>query len=101
MSGHVVFVDFQLKPGALAVFRELIDVNARESVRSEPGCRRFDVIVPEGATDEILLYEIYDDRSAFHEHIKSEHFARFDAASAALVVKKTIRAGALACEGSS
>jgi autoinducer 2-degrading protein len=100
VSAHVVFVDFQLRPGALAAFRELIDANARESVRKEPGCRRFDVIVPEGATDEILLYEIYDDRPAFQAHIKSEHFARFDAASAALVVKRTIRAGALVCEGS-
>jgi quinol monooxygenase YgiN len=100
MSGYVVVVDFRLKPGALAVFRNLIDDNARQSARLEPGCRRFDVIEPHGDADTVLLYEIYQDRAAFEVHFRSEHFARFDASSAGLVVSKTIRLGELVCEGS-
>ena len=63
MSGFVIIVDFKLKPGARATFRKLIDANAATSVRDEPGCRRFDVLEPEGEDDRIVLYEIYDHRA--------------------------------------
>jgi autoinducer 2-degrading protein len=100
MSGYVVLVDFRLKAGARAAFRNLVDDNARQSVRLEDGCRRFDVIEPQGVEDTILLYEIYDDRTAFEAHLRSEHFARFDASSADLVVSRAIRVGDLVCAGS-
>ena len=100
MSGYVVLVDFHLKPGVLETFRELVDINARQSAQMEPGCRRFNVIEPHGAADAILLYEVYRNRTDFDAHMRSEHYARFDAASAALVVSKSVRFGALVCEGS-
>ena len=100
MSGYVVLVDFHLQPGALETFRELVDINARQSAQMEPGCRRFDVIEPHGTADAILLYEVYRNRTDFDAHVRSEHYARFDAASAALVVSKSVRLGALVCEGS-
>ena len=100
MNGYVVLVDFRLKPGARAVFRNLIDDNARQSARLEPGCLRFDVVEPHGDEDTVLLYEIYRDRGAFEAHLRSEHYARFDASSAGLVVSKTIRLGELVCAGS-
>jgi hypothetical protein len=55
MSGYVVLVDFHLKPGRLETFRELIDINARQSAQMEPGRRRFDVIEPHAAADAILF----------------------------------------------
>ena len=79
----------------------MVDINARQSAQMEPGCRRFDVIEPDGAADAILLYEIYRDRTDFDAHMRSEHYARFDAASAGLVVSKSVHFGALVCEGSS
>ena len=99
MSGYVILVDFRLVPGGRAAFRLLIDENARESCRREPGCRRFDVLEPAGEADRVLLYEIYDDRAAFEAHTRTAHFARFDAASAALVAGKSVVECALACEG--
>jgi (4S)-4-hydroxy-5-phosphonooxypentane-2,3-dione isomerase len=100
MSGYVVLVDFRLKAGARTAFRNLVDDNARQSGRLEPGCRRFDVIEPRDVEDSVLLYEIYRDRAAFEAHLRSEHYARFDASSADLVVSKTIRLGELVCAGS-
>ena len=100
MSGYVVLVDFRLKAGARTAFRDLVDDNARQSARLEPGCRRFDVVEPDGDEDTVLLYEIYRDRAAFEAHLRSEHYARFDASSAGHVVSKTIRVGELVCEGS-
>jgi quinol monooxygenase YgiN len=100
MSGFVILVDFKIKPGAMPSFRRLIDENARASVRNEPGCRRFDVLADGKDTDRVLLYEIYDDRAAFGAHLKTEHFAVFDRASAALVADKTVLEYDLVCEGS-
>lgn len=100
MSGFVITVDFRLKPGAMAEFRQLVDSNARDSCRDEPGCRRFDVLVPQGEADRVFLYEIYDDRAAFEAHLKTAHFAVFNRASAALVTAKDIGQFDLACEGS-
>lgn len=100
MSGFVITVDFHLKPGAMAEFRRLIDANARASCRDEPGCRRFDVLLPQALPDHVFLYEIYDDRPAFDAHIATPHFAAFNRDSASLVLEKTVNSYALACEGS-
>lgn len=99
MSGFVVIVDFRLKPGIQAEFRVLMDENARASVRDEPGCRRFDVVEPQGEPGRILLYEIYDDAAAFDAHCRTSHFEKFDAASAPLVETKLVIRGDLVCEG--
>jgi autoinducer 2-degrading protein len=100
MSGFVITVDFTLKPGAMAAFRKLIDRNARDSCVGEPGCRRFDVLVPTEPGDRVFLYEIYDDRAAFDVHLKSPHFDVFNRESEALVISKTVAQYNLACEGS-
>lgn len=101
MTGFVITVEFKLKPGAMLEFRDLIDRNAAESCRAEPGCRRFDVLVQEGRDDTIFLYEIYDNRAAFDAHLEAPHFKVFDRDSAALVLAKQVNQFALACEGSS
>ena len=100
MSGFVITVDFTVKPGAMAAFRNLIDRNARDSCAGEPGCRRFDVLVPTDSGDKVFLYEIYDDRAAFDAHLKTPHFEVFNRESEALVISKKVAQYNLACEGS-
>ena len=98
---YVIAVEFKLhSAGEMPVFRKLIDENARQSCRLEPGCQRFDVLVPHGSTDSIFLYEIYDSRAAFEDHLKAAHYHIFDHASAALVLSKVVREFTLVCEGS-
>ena len=99
MTGYVILVDFQLKPGSKAEFRRAIDTNARASCRDEPGCSRFDVVEPRDDENRIVLYEIYDNRAAFEHHLKTPHLAAFETASRHLVTKKTVIAGDLVCEG--
>jgi autoinducer 2-degrading protein len=98
-DGFVIMVDFRLKPGAEAAFRPLIEENARMSVRDEPGCRRFDVVVPHGDAGRVLLYEIYDDEAAFDAHCRTPHFAAFDRDSAELVHTKDVIRADLVVEG--
>ena len=78
MGGFVIWVVFHLKPGARDQFVAAVKLNATASVRDEPGCQRFDVMVPvEGTADDVALYEIYDDRDAFHAHLETPHFKQF------------------------
>lgn len=46
MDLYVITVEFTLKPGTMRDFRRLIDQNALDSCRDEPGCQRFDVLAP-------------------------------------------------------
>lgn len=100
MSGFVVIVDFRLEAGARPAFRSLIDANAMASAAREPGCRRFDVVEPQGEPDRVVLYEIYDDAAAFADHCATDHYASFDRDSARLVAAKSVILCDLVCEGS-
>jgi quinol monooxygenase YgiN len=100
VSQFVIIVDFTLKPGARPSFRKLIDRNAKDSCKHEPGCQRFDVLEQADEPDRIMLYEIYDGEAAFKEHIKTKHFAVFDRDSAEFVTDKKVTALTLVCEGS-
>lgn len=100
MGGYVVLVEFRLRPGMSDQFRRLINENARASVRDEPGCRQFDVVVPDGEPDSVLLYEIYDDPAAFAAHTKTPHFADFDRESGPCVASKKVTLGTLVYAGS-
>lgn len=99
MTAYAITVDFRLKPGAMADFRTLIDRNAIDSCRDEPGCRRFDVLVPKGDDSRILLYEIYDSRAAFEQHLQTPHFHDFNRDSAGLLISKAVSEFDLAREG--
>lgn len=100
MNPFVIVVEFKVHDGKMAAFRRLIDENARTSCRDEPGCRRFDVLNSPQDPDQVLLYEIYDDRAAFEAHVKTKHFAIFNEESGPLVAGKSVREYALVCEGS-
>ena len=90
MSRFVITVDFQLHPGALREFVPLMVENANKSRDLEPGCERFDVLLPKDAPDRVLLYEIYTDKAAFEEHLKAAHFLSFDRATKGLIRDKKI-----------
>jgi quinol monooxygenase YgiN len=90
MARFLITVDFWLRPGALEPFLTLIRDNAKRSLDEEPGCDRFDVLIEKGKPDHVLLYEIYRDRTAFDFHLKTRHFAEFNAASQAYVQDKKI-----------
>ena len=100
MTAFAITVDFTLKPGSMAAFQKLIDKNAKDSCTYEPGCQRFDVLVPVGAGDRVFLYEIYDDRAAFDAHLKTPHFEMFNRESETFVLTKTVAQYTVVCEGS-
>ena len=90
MDRYVITVDFWLHPGALEPFLALIRDNASRSLASEPGCERFDVLIEKGKPDHVLLYEIYRDRNAFDQHLKSAHYADFSKSAQPYVRSKAV-----------
>src|SRR5438045_1682473 len=90
MPRFIITVDFELHPGALREFLPLMVQNANLSRDVEPGCERFDVLLPKDSTDRVLLYEIYTDKAAFAEHLKAAHFLSFDRATKPLIKDKKV-----------
>jgi quinol monooxygenase YgiN len=90
MSRFVITVAFDLHDGALREFLPMIVENANRSRSVEPGCERFDVLVPTDSSNQVFLYEIYTDKAAFGEHLKAQHFLDFSSTSARLVKAKKI-----------
>jgi quinol monooxygenase YgiN len=90
MTRFAITVEFDLHPGALREFLPLMVENANRSRDLEPGCERFDVLLPKDASDRVLLFEIYTDKAAFGEHLKAAHFLSFDKATKALIKDKKV-----------
>lgn len=87
----VVTVVFVIKPEHVDDFAPAMLKNARASLDLEPGCRRFDVCRdPENPTV-TFLYELYDDKAAFQEHLSRPHFKAFDANVAPWVASKQVK----------
>ena len=90
MTPYTILVEFILHEGALARFLPLIEANAATSLRVEPGCKRFDVLLPAQEQDRVLLYEVYEDITAFRLHADAPHFHEFALKSRALVRSKKV-----------
>ena len=90
---HIVLVLVTVKPELLAEFEQALLHNARESVKRDPGCLRFDVSQQQDDPTRWVLYEMYDSPDAHATHRRSPHFLAYDAvATRALVDKTVIRA---------
>jgi autoinducer 2-degrading protein len=75
--------DLNVKPDMRDRFLAAIEENAAASLRDEPGCLRFDVVQDIDDPDHFLLYEIYEDETAFEAHRAAPHFPRWREAAAA------------------
>jgi quinol monooxygenase YgiN len=91
MNAYVLVVEMDIAPGRMAEFLALIARNAEASARTEPGCRQFDVLTVDDQSDQVVFYEVYDDRAAFDRHIEQAHVRDFFAAAKPLIVKQSVR----------
>jgi (4S)-4-hydroxy-5-phosphonooxypentane-2,3-dione isomerase len=90
---HIVLVLLTVKSELLQEFEQSLLHNARESVKKDPGCVRFDVSQQYDDPTRWVLHEVYDSPDAHAAHRQSPHFLAYDAvATRALVDKTVIRA---------
>lgn len=87
----IITVRFVVRPQYAEAFLERVRRQAADSLRLEPGCRRFDVGVDESDRASVFLYEIYDDDQAFALHLESGHFRSFDRDTADWVLDKSVQ----------
>ena len=87
-----ITVTFEINEKQFSAFLPLIHENARASVRDEPGCLRFDVLLPTQprAQPAVFLYEVYESRAAFDAHLASSHYRTFDAATQDMIAAKSV-----------
>lgn len=88
MQRFALWVEFDLKPGALHAFLAVARIDAEGSIAHEPGCRRFDILQDPALPDRVCFYEVYDDEAAFHVHLETAHFKAYNAASQPLIARK-------------
>jgi quinol monooxygenase YgiN len=81
----------RVRPGRGKEFMPLLRENARRSLADEPGCRRFDVLMPAEGADRVVLYEIYDDDNAFDAHRIAAHYIEFKSASRNLLAETIVQ----------
>ena len=88
----VIIVDFLIKEDEVENFKPLMLENASASLMDEPGCRQFDVCFDLEDPRKCFLYEVYDSKAAFDEHLLTVHFKTFDAAVGSMLENKQVRA---------
>jgi quinol monooxygenase YgiN len=87
---HIVLVQVTIRPEMHQEFEAALLHNARESVKRDPGCLRFDVSQDKEHPTRWVLYEVYDSPEAHATHRQSPHFLAYDAVAARAVVEKTV-----------
>lgn len=89
---YIITVEFKVHSiEMMRSFIKHVTQNASDSLKFEPGCLRFDVLVPSDSRTSIFLYEIYEDKEAFGLHLISKHFEVFDKNIKNLVFSKIVR----------
>ena len=87
---YIVTVSFSIRADKLQPFTRAMLQQAKNSLSMEPGCRQFDVCFDPEQKNHCFLYEVYDDRRAFEEHLESAHFIEFDALVANWIESKAV-----------
>ncbi len=90
---HVVIVQVTVRADRLVVFERALLHNARESLRCDPGCLRFDVTQDAENPLRWVMHEVYDRAESHAAHRRSPHFLAYDTVAAEAVVDKTVLRG--------
>jgi (4S)-4-hydroxy-5-phosphonooxypentane-2,3-dione isomerase len=85
----IVTVIFKVRDAHRDAFLSAIVDNAQQSLRSEEGCKKFDVCRSEDGSI-VFLYEQYVDDAAFDLHLKSRHFLQFNELSSPWIADKRV-----------
>lgn len=88
---YVVTVIFVVKNEYTTLFRNAMLKQAHNSLSLEPDCHRFDVCFDIEDDTRVFLYEIYSNEKAFQQHLKSDHFYRFNAEVSDWLDSKSVR----------
>jgi autoinducer 2-degrading protein len=74
----VVVVEFTVRVEFIERFLKRVMQQAQDSLQLEVDCHVFDVCACSETKNNVLLYEVYTDKTAFDVHLASAHFRDFN-----------------------
>jgi (4S)-4-hydroxy-5-phosphonooxypentane-2,3-dione isomerase len=88
---YINLVELVVVPAELSKFLELAKDNAETAIK-EPGVREFNVMQLATNPNHVVFYEVYDNEAALNAHRSSDHFKKYQAATANMVADRNVRA---------
>ena len=76
---YSIFVTIDVNEEDVEAFMQASYGDAEGSVRDEPECFRFDMHRDPKVLTRFYLYEVYTDEAAFHQHLETPHFLKWQA----------------------
>jgi (4S)-4-hydroxy-5-phosphonooxypentane-2,3-dione isomerase len=74
---HVIHAPLPIQPDKVDAFIAAVRLDGLGSTHEEPGCLRFDVYQNIHKPDELYLYEVYVNKTAFEYHTRTPHIAKW------------------------
>jgi quinol monooxygenase YgiN len=86
VSDLALVVEIQTVPGERETFLARLGKHRANVLANEPGCRRFDILVPQDEEDGVILCEVYADAKALEDHDAAPYFQAYRADTAAMML---------------
>ena len=90
MSKIAIVVEFNIEPGSMDAFLEIMRGHASGTLAEEEGCLQFDLLRPKEGENKAMLYEVYKDEAAFKLHSGSDRLGRTRDAYEGMIADRTI-----------
>lgn len=91
MPAIALVVELQLTAGSRDRFIARASEHRDNVLSHEPGCQRFDILVPDEGKDLVLLYEVYADEAALETHFNTSYMREYLADTGPMVAQRTRR----------
>jgi autoinducer 2-degrading protein len=90
MSKLTIVAHLQIHPRHFDAYLKLAKAHGARSLKEDPGCRQFDVMVAEEPANLLVLYEVYDDEASFQGHANAPRMADYRAATTGMVADRKL-----------
>jgi autoinducer 2-degrading protein len=87
---YINAVDVDVVPGQIENYLAAIKEVGATTIKTEPGCREFDITVSQKDPNHLFIFEVYDNATAFDAHLKSDHYKKYAAAAKDTVAKREV-----------
>jgi quinol monooxygenase YgiN len=88
---YINLVELVVVPSELPKFLEFAKDNAATAIK-EPGVREFNITQLASNPNHVVFYEVYDNEAALATHRATDHFKKYQAATANMVADRNARA---------
>jgi len=86
MEDRIVrLAELEIDPAQVETYKAALKEEIETSIRVEPGVLTLYAVSVKGHPEQIRLFEVYRDASAYQAHLRSAHFLKYKDQTAAMV----------------